>query len=318
MEIAEKIATGGLESQINKKCPFGKEEIAGVDEEEDEKIAKDDRKSVKEEQKNSGGVLGDNLLSASHGKEGTVGGPCPPPRVNKQPREDTFRAGIWVRVQGTKDIDTDYFSFIVAAHHLIPGEAALAPSRLKNYMTKGKSVTAISGKGEVRRKIRKHIGYNVNGAHNGVWLPGNYAIRKTSSPTDETWSKLFESHSDWCLNYVGSLSKVGKGQFHDAHTMYSEEVEALLNKIEGILSTHVCDECNDPEINPPFYIKNRLYRLSSYLRGQLKGPPGSWKRPWFTSDKWRDIVFGGNGKMKKQFYDAYHEAVGEVLSESIE
>lgn len=320
MEMGESIkkATGGLEKEIEKKCPFGKEVVAGVDDEEDEKIAWDDRKSVQAEQANNGGTLGENLLEASPGKKGTVGGPHPPPELDKQQRKDTLRAGIWVRVRGTKDIDTNYFSFTLAAHHLIPGEAALATSALKNYMTQGKSVTASSDKGPVKRKIRKHIGYNVNGMHNGVWLPGNYAIRKSTSPTDETWSKLFESHKDWCLNYVASVSKVGKGQFHDAHTQYSEAVETLLNNIAGILNTHVCNECSDPEINPPFAIKNRLYRLSDYFKRQLTGAPGSWKRPWFTSDKWRDIVFGTDGKIKKKFDEAYKEAIGEKLSEPVE
>jgi len=317
MDMGETIAIGGFQNEINKKCPFEKEVVAGVDEQEDEKIGKDDRKSAQAEQANNGGILGQNLLTASHGRESTVCEPFPEPQA-KQLRRDTLRTGIWVRVRGTKDIDTDYFSFIVAAHHLIPGEAALAPSKLKNYMTKGKTVTANSSQGKVERRMRKHIGYNVNGAHNGVWLPGNYAIRKAMSPTDETWSKLFDSHPDWCLNYVASLTKVGKGQFHDAHTKYSESVKKLLNKIEGILSTHVCDECNDSEINPPFAIKCRLYRLSNYFRGQLTGAPGSWKRPWFTSDKWRDIVFSGDTKAQKQFYDAYEEAVGEVLSLPVE
>lgn len=318
MEIGEQVAIGGLQKEVDQKCPFGKEAADGVDDEEDENLARDDRNSVQREQANNGGVLGNNLLAASHGSKGTVGGPHLPPDVEKQARKDTLRAGIWVRVGGTPEIDTDYFSFIVAAHHLIPGEAALAPSKLKNYMTKGKSVTANSGRGPVTRKIRKHIGYNVNGAHNGVWLPGNYAIRKATSPTDETWSTLFESHADWCLNYVASVAKVGKGQFHDAHTQYSEAVKGLLNKIEGILATHVCDTCNEPEINPPFAFKERLYRLSGYLKGQLTGAPGSWKRPWFASDKWREIAFGADGSVKKEFRAAYQEAVGEALSEPVE
>jgi hypothetical protein len=317
MEVGEKIAIGGLQKQVDDKCPFGKETEEGVDSEDAENLSKDDRKSVLREQANNGGVLGTNLLSALHGSDGTVGGPFPPPKMAKQPRRDTLRAGMWVRVRGTPDIDTDYFTFILAAHHLIPGEAALAPSKLKNYMTKDKSVTADSGKGPVKRKIRKHIGYNVNGAHNGVWLPGNYAIRKSSSPTNETWSTLFETNADWCMNYVAAVAKVGKGQFHDAHTMYSSDVKKLLDAIEGILSTHVCDTCDDPKINPPFAIKKRLYALSAYFKGQLTGPPGAWKRPWFTSDKWRDLAFAG-GKIKKEFRVAYREAEGEILSEPVE
>lgn len=317
MELAESVAIGGLDSEIKIKCPFPKEEVDGVDEEENEGLSQDDTDAAKSQQANNGGTLGQNLIDASPGKSGTVGGPFPPPETKSSPRKDTLRAGVWVIVLGVPGIDTDYYPFILAAHHLIPGVASLENSTLKNYMTQGKTVTANSTKGKVKRKISKHIGYNVNGAHNGVWLPGNYAIRRKASPTSETWSKLYESNRDWCTNYVASVSKVGGGQFHDAHTVYSEEVEKILNKMAGILATHVCEECNSDTINPPFLIKQRLYKLSTNLRTRLTCAPSSWTRPWFTSDKWRDIAFAKSGKPSPAFVAAYAEAVGEVLSEPV-
>src|SRR5579884_3926537 len=60
--------------------------------------------------------------------------------------------------------DTDYdVEVTVAAHHLVPGNEALArASALVEWMKKGDTV-------------RGDIGYGVNHKKNGVWLPGSYA-----------------------------------------------------------------------------------------------------------------------------------------------
>jgi hypothetical protein len=61
----------------------------------------------------------------------------------------------------------------------------------------------------------------VNGAHNGVWLPGNYAIRrKTKLPKPikgKSWSKLLQ-RPDWCFDYMVAVVRLKERQFHDAHT----------------------------------------------------------------------------------------------------
>ncbi len=165
-ELAEPIAIGGLPGEIEIKCPFA-DETLGVDSIEGEDIARDDRAAARAQQSNNGGVLGANLESASPGKDGTVGGPYPPPTVEKSPRLDTRRKKLRVRVPGTATIPEGIYGFTVAAHHLIPGEASLAPSKLKPFMEKGGSVEVVGEKGKKTKKVRKHIGYNVNGAHNG-------------------------------------------------------------------------------------------------------------------------------------------------------
>ncbi|MDL1888837.1 hypothetical protein FBQ96_04510 [Nitrospirales bacterium NOB] len=304
MDVGELIATGGLAEEIKSECPF-KDDVFGVDSVEPEDI-KDDIDAAQKQQDNDGGVLGRNLVNASNGAEGTVGGPCPPPDAQKVERGDTKRKGICVMVPGTGTIPEGIYGFTVAAHHLIPGEASLEPSPLKPYMTKDQSVEVQTKEGKKTKKIRKHIGYNVNGAHNGVWLPGSYYIRRSTSPIKgKTWSDLGEN--PWCLTYVASVVKAAGGQFHDAHTKYSEAVKDLLAKIEKILSQHECDQCKPSDINPPFKIKNRLYNLSKYLRGQVTAPPSVWKRPWFTSDRWRDDAFSA-GRPSGKFIAAYLKA----------
>ena len=306
MQAGEAIAIGGLEKEVEEKCPFS-EEAEGADSEDPEDIEDDDSDAAEKEQKSSGGQLGKNLIAANNGSSGTVGGPYPPPAAQEDPRVDTRRSGVKVKVPGVdQGIGEGVYGFTLAAHHLIPGNASLAASSLKNLMTEGESVEVITTAGKKTKTVSKHIGYNVNGAHNGVWLPGNYYIRRSTSPIrNSSWKDLKDN--PWCLHYVAAVSKAAGGQFHDAHTKYSEAVEELLNKIQAILVKHECSDCATDMINPPFQIKERLYNLSKYFKGQLTSEPTVWKRPWFASDRWRDHAFSG-GKPSKSFSDMYREA----------
>lgn len=299
------IAVVFLESGFKEKCPF-KEDALGVDEVERENVFKDDTRDAEGEQANNGGTLGKNLQSGSQGAANTIGGPFTLEQTGGVPREDTPRTGIRVSVAGTHEIPDGVFGYSVAAHHLIPGGASLEPSDLKHFMTRGESVEVETEQGVKTKEIAKHIGYNVNGAHNGVWLPGNYYIRAETSPRHGvSWGDMGDD--PWCLNYVAAVTKAAHGQIHDAHTAYSEAVKDLLNKIAEVLARHECADCASDKINPPFQIKERLYNLSSYFRGQLTGLPVSWKRPWFTSDRWRGMAFSG-GRPSRAFADAYDTA----------
>jgi hypothetical protein len=302
METLESIATGGLEDELEAECPFS-DESPGVTKTQKEHIKKDDLDSVQKQQHNNGGVLGRNLLKPSNGMASTVGGPHPPPDPVIQERNDTRRKGIKVKVPGTDKYPEKVYGFTLAAHHLIPGEASLGRSALIKLMTQGESVQVKTPKGEKTKTIRKHIGYNVNGAHNGVWLPGNYYIRGKNSPAPgTTWSDLGDD--PWCLNYVAAVAKAGKAQFHDAHEMYSGEVENTLNTIAQILTQHECNKCKASDISPPFKIKTRLYNMSSFLNTKVTAGPGAWGRPWFTSDRWRKKAFT-NDKPSKDFQRAF-------------
>jgi len=302
-EIGETVSLKALEDEIKLECPF-KLNVVGVDEVEDESIANDDL----DEQENNGGTLGRNLSEGSPGKAGTWIGE--PPEKYTAFRVDTRRMGVKVNVPGTVTVEDGVYGFTVAAHHLIPGEASLAPSLLKPLMTKGSSVDVETEDGTKTKTIAKHVGYNVNGSHNGVWLPGNYYIRSSSSPhSGKSWSDLGDD--PWCLHYVAAVTKVAEGQFHDAHTKYSAEVENFLNKIAEKLFKHECDLCKSDEIGPPVTIKSRLYGISAYLRGQVQGHPMAWKRPWFASDRWRDDAFSG-GAPSATFLAAYNKASAKL------
>jgi hypothetical protein len=298
-ELAERIAIGKLTQQMaDEKCPF-KLDVESVGDPEGEDINYDDEDSakVKKTQKNNGGVLGENLVNKSNGAKGTVGGPCGPPDAKAAPRPDEKRK---VLVPGAAGIETGVFPFTAAAHHLIPGNASLENSTIVKYMKRGCKVRGAKGKSWT---IKEHIGYNINGAHNGVWLPATYAIRARTSPFRNTsWGKLSaKGKKDWCIHYIAAVSKAIGGTLHDTHDEYSQAVKKLLNKISLTLLEHQnsCKYCKDLEdIAPPYIVKRRLYNLSRYFRNQLTADIAAWKRPWFTSDHWREEIFEG-GKVKE-------------------
>lgn len=294
METLEKIVQT-FADEVAAQCPFQENSAAVASlEEEPESLPDDDQDEVVEMQANRGGALGNNLVNASPGKEGTVGGPCPPPSMSKQPQVDTDRTGVRVSVRGADGEEDEVMPFTVAAHHLIPGNASLRKSQLYAFMKKGGKVQSLSGKSWT---LSAYVGYNINGSHNGVWLPGSYAIRAGKTEMKDTWSVLRASKPKWCINYAASVVKVAGGQFHDTHAIYSEKVQRVLDKLAMHLFCHldVCQECREKdELPPPFLVKDKLYTISAYLKPRLQAHPSAWKSPWFTSDKLRDEIISGS------------------------
>jgi hypothetical protein len=287
-QIGEVIAIG-IAKDIDEECPFQLPDPKAV-KEEGENIAKDDRPGAAGIQRSSGGTLGKNLTNASQGAKGTVNELFAASPAEPDPAQDTRRSDAGkVRVKG----DANEYPFTVAAHHLIPGNASLAKSRLyEKYMKKGGKVKTRSGR---EYTMKENIGYNVNGAHNGVWLPGNYAIRRATSPKRRvSWGKLGAEFDEWKTGYMLACVKKTRGQFHDTHVTYSEKVLGVLNRMhrEFVLHQDTCEECKGKtKVAPPYMLKLRLYGLSSYLRGKLRSIPDTkWKVPWYTSDKFRDAM----------------------------
>lgn len=325
MEMKELISLPDLKAELKKECPF-KEEPAKTPKKSDEDIGDDDLDDVESRQKNNGGVLGENLLKKLPGVG--AGGPFPPDGFLFMQQANDSKRGKqrMLHMEEYKEAKEGAFPFTVAAHHLIPGNASLYKSdvMLVNYM---------DDKGKVKTLVKKRsctidgfIGYDVNGSHNGVWLPGNYAI-KTARPKKKNrpaqpgttpikgkkWVDLEAAgYEDWQYSYVAGACKAAKGQFHDSHERpYSASVRENLNKIVTALTHHLDTECpdckNKTKIPPPYRIKNRLYQLSKELRNFVRGQPAAWKAPWFTSEKWSSKFFVG-GKISKRFMDEYVSA----------
>src|SRR3712207_7982199 len=59
----------------------------------------------------------------------------------------------------------------------------------KKYMRKGGKAEVMTKNGKKAFEVTHNIGYNVNGSHNGVWLPGNYA--RSEEHTSELQSRQY-------------------------------------------------------------------------------------------------------------------------------
>lgn len=159
-----------------------------------------------------------------------------------------------------------------AAHHLIPGNASLKNSDLfksNKYLWKD-------------GKAKGNIGYNINNPTNGVWLPGNYAVRP--------WSGKAATFQD---TYAHSAVRKCNGHFHDAHRPYNLFVLDALNKIfekleakESIICPEAKKRKRDPQKDSPLKaLVARLNTVSLRMRRMLVYPESGWKNNIYTSSR---------------------------------
>lgn len=141
-----------------------------------------------------------------------------------------------------------------AAHHCIPGNASfLKAETLLTFMREGGPL-----------KLASDIGYNINHKNNGVWLPGNYNVRKGKEHYTKSWGKHKTKFKNEYAKRAINNSSV---QFHDAHPAYSENVlETLENIAEKIgKPADKCPMCKEPydKTRPPYGLVGRLDFVSS-------------------------------------------------------
>lgn len=157
------------------------------------------------------------------------------------------------------EVEGHLYPVTCAAHHLIPAQETLKRATvLKKYMTRKSS----------KGKCYSNIGYDVNGAQNGVFLPGNYGVSSvgmsrslwTSEPSamgdsaddapgpdgenlppvkrpKTSSSKLLTglrhqvdpANRKW--QYVYRAMQLTPGQFHDRHADYSNKVLQIIEDI---------------------------------------------------------------------------------------
>lgn len=198
--------------------------------------------------------------------------------------------------------DEDY-PYSRSAHHLIPADAALPRSHLIHFIKQG-------------AKIRGDIGYDVNGADNGIWLPTHTALSSAMkkgrvlpgmvfgikygdlsalvdrNQEENTMMATFQQR------FAYQVMERTSRQFHDAHLDYSDFVVKALNKIFVNLiniSNYNCTKCQQAKsgggkLPPPHRLVFRLNELSRRLRGFLTGNPLGWRRPLFTSRFAQDLA----------------------------
>lgn len=153
-----------------------------------------------------------------------------------------------------------------AAHHLLPGNASLKKAtQLHKYMLwQGKNPLGLVGP----------IGYDINSADNGVWLPGNYAVR-AGSQFEQNWAQFQRAFKD---AYARAAMKAsGHLQLHDAHPAYNDNVLRALRDVAKKLDAlwtdrSKCPLCKKELVNqndPPYGLVGRLNMLASQHRRAL-------------------------------------------------
>ena len=175
-------------------------------------------------------------------------------------------------------LNGDSFDSSVAAHHLIPGNAALKNSKFfleKKYLWTG-------------GKRKGNIGYNVNSEPNGQWLPGNYAQR----PWGKDGAAFAKQTRLTPADYAFASIKKWRAQFHDAHKDYSEHVRLALDAVFNKLNRNesiVCPKAakkkkgNPEEQSPMYSLVARFHTISGRMKRKLVFPPENWYRNIFTS-----------------------------------
>ncbi len=187
-----------------------------------------------------------------------------------------------------------------APHHLVPGNESLKGNPLVAFLGDDAVITHFKdGVASVIKK-GKSVGYDVNRAQNGVWLPSPYAISMGSNIWgNEAGLVALEAadgaaavalvHQFRAAYVAESIRASGGRQFHMRHVDYSELVAGILEKIAEKLCAMVEGACpldkektSDDKVNPPMGLPGRLDALSGEMKTLLVG--GIWRSPAFTDD----------------------------------
>jgi len=313
-EIAELISSiiDMEDKHSEKTCPWHEEKKSDEGKLEEADIEED----VEELKKNNGGKLGDNL-------EKETGGSKRWPQNMKVSLEFSESGTIKVAVKERKKTvnkqltlyesnDSCDYDVVFAAHHLIPGNAALKGDEIVQWLGGEDKISAGQNKnGQPSSKIidSQFSGYNVNNQENGIWLPGPYALStKKKWPSDDVLKKakskgtISNKTKTNCLDFKmayafavidgtdqacdqDGLSDKEKDyvgcQFHFNHREYSEFVQKCLKKVNekimGIMIP-ICPKAkpnNEGKYNVPYGIVNRLNTISRRIAPYLKGKPWS-------------------------------------------
>jgi hypothetical protein len=174
-----------------------------------------------------------------------------------------------VKVGGKNKTEIAQFT----AHHIIPGNETWPPSKNQLY----KWVDDRKG------HIIADIGYDVNGARNGVDLPGHTAA--------SSWSnQKFQS----AYAFAAMAADTKKRQFHDRHPAYSNFVVNVCNKIaaklDGLTPSKGCgkkncagDRVTNGKYDPPYKLMTRIHGVALRLEKKVTGDSRRWKKPVMTS-----------------------------------
>ena len=304
-QLGEGVAIGVFvsEDKTHSKatCPWHETEAASsADPMEDQLVDEDAHGAIPA---NMGKKLGDNLKKASE----------PPPSTVAV--SIAFRSGSTIafkqagknkKVQTYKETSTETYDYPLqyAPHHLIPGNESLKGSKVLVFMGAESVIGGYDPPGASKIKDGKSIGYDVNAATNGVWLPSPYALSNSNRWPSQDGLKVVlrrmgqavvdESESFKSAYVAASIEASGRRQFHMRHEDYSYKVQEILdamgNKLKLLsLKCPVADDSKDDgKFDPPTGLKTRLNALSGRMKTLLTG--SVWRPPFFTDDLSEDYA----------------------------
>ena len=220
--------------------------------------------------KNDGGKLGENLGGRPEDLSVTVPFSETTPRIKKVKGEDKEIA------EYIQDEVGQTYNVVFSAHHIIPGNEALKGHPVLRWVGDtaslgqyGKGVSSELADGEF-------IGYEINAAVNGIWLPGPYALstkgkwtdKKLASPTTASFKQAYA---------FAAMDRMGR-QFHYRHTKYSDFITDCLKKVntrlEGFAKECLIVNPEQKSTKPykaPYGLVSKLNRISNRLRPLLDG-----------------------------------------------
>jgi hypothetical protein len=246
---------------------------------------------------NDGGKLGRNMRNA--------GNPEPELTVTLVYRKGSvirFESGRKAKVfpvyQSTPSDDTEDYEVQFAPHHLIPGNASLKGSVVVPFMGDADSISEYA-KGQAS-KIKKggFVGYDINSAANGEWLPSPYALSMRNDWPAERDVEVLKKRSGLDFGEVTEAFKAayvaaaieGSGrQFHMSHAKYSKKVQAILRAVgerlalmsmNAICPVAKAGKSENGMFEPPYGLVARLNVLSNNLRRLTTG--GTWRPPLYA------------------------------------
>jgi hypothetical protein len=280
------------EDHNEKTCPWH-QKIQGQGSEMEEPIPDDDAPDAIPA--NEGGKLGKNLTAAGDTTPDAKSVTISYEKGSKL-RYKAGRKTKTVQTYHESDDDAEY-DLQYAPHHLIPGNESLKNSGVVPFMGDKSSVKKYSGGSHIKKN--QFIGYDVNSAKNGVWLPSPYALsNKNGWPAEQGMDVLkrrpnidLSETEDFKDAYVAaSITESGNLQFHMRHVDYSDYVRKTLDAIAEKLAGMASGNCpiaamsasEDGQFDAPYGLVGRLNVLSANLKRHLIGK--IWREPLFTDE----------------------------------
>lgn len=174
-------------------------------------------------------------------------------------------------------------------HHLIPGNAAMEPSSLEEWTCKKHGL------------LKEDVGYNIDCAENGIWLPHLPHIHWTRMFDKAKGLRFSDVFGKWSA--LSDLRKKAVGylimsetwlQMHytdhddpyvhvDNETTYDSEAKERCNLLGDLMMAFWAPKCpaaedeTDKKFHPPYGIINRINLQSTFMRQRITGRPTFWE-----------------------------------------